>query len=58
VAFGGAAVAAAAGRAFTCVLADVGGARVVKCWGANAEGQLGRSTPGSAPSPTPDLVGG
>jgi hypothetical protein len=57
VAFGGSAVAASAGRAFTCVLADVGGARVVKCWGGNADGQLGRSTPSAAPSPTPELVG-
>jgi alpha-tubulin suppressor-like RCC1 family protein len=63
VAFGGSAVAASAGRAFTCVLADVGGARVVKCWGSNTDGQLGRTTPTTAPSqtpdpsPTPDLVG-
>ncbi len=54
--FGGVVLSAAAGRAFTCVLADVGGAPVVKCWGANADGQLGRATPSSAPSPTPELV--
>ncbi len=57
VAFGGPVVAASAGRAFTCALVDEGGARVVKCWGSNADGQLGRATPASAPSPTPDLVG-
>jgi alpha-tubulin suppressor-like RCC1 family protein len=55
--FGGVVLAASAGRAFTCALVDAGGAQVVKCWGANAAGQLGRATPASAPSPTPDLVG-
>ena len=58
VAFGGTSVAASAGRAFSCALIDLAGQRVVMCWGANAEGQLGRATPASAPSPTPDLVGG
>jgi hypothetical protein len=57
VAFGGPAIAASAGRAFTCALVDVGGAAVVKCWGGNADGQLGRSTPSSGPSPTPEPVG-
>jgi alpha-tubulin suppressor-like RCC1 family protein len=55
--FGGAVVAASAGRAFACALVDLAGPRVVMCWGANAEGQLGRATPASAPSFTPDLVG-
>ncbi len=57
VAFGGPVVAAAAGRAFTCALVGAAGQRVVMCWGANADGQLGRATLASAPSPTPDLVG-
>jgi serine/threonine-protein kinase len=55
--FGGAVLAASAGRAFSCALVDLAGQKVVMCWGANAEGQLGRATPASAPSPTPDLVG-
>jgi alpha-tubulin suppressor-like RCC1 family protein len=58
VGFGGPVLAASSGRAFTCALVDLPGARVVKCWGANADGQLGRATPAAAPSPTPDLVGG
>jgi alpha-tubulin suppressor-like RCC1 family protein len=57
VSFGGTVLAASAGRAFTCALVDQGGQLVVMCWGANAEGQLGRATPASAPSQTPDLVG-
>jgi Regulator of chromosome condensation (RCC1) repeat len=57
VSFGGTVLVASAGRAFSCALVDLGGARVVKCWGSNTDGQLGRSTPASGPSPTPDLVG-
>jgi hypothetical protein len=57
VSFGGTVLAASAGRAFTCALVDLGGQQVVMCWGDNAQGQLGRATLASAPSPTPDLVG-
>jgi hypothetical protein len=57
VSFGGPVVAASAGRAFSCALVDLAGASVVMCWGANAEGQLGRATTAAAPSQTPDLVG-
>lgn len=57
VSFGGAVLSASAGRAFTCALVDLAGSKVVKCWGSNADGQLGRSTPSSGPSPTPEPVG-
>jgi hypothetical protein len=55
--FGGPVLAASAGRAFSCALVDLAGQSVVMCWGANADGQLGRSTPSAAPSQTPELVG-
>ena len=59
LAFGGTVLAASAGRAFTCALVGSPGAQVVMCWGANADGQLGRDTaPAAAPSPTPLPVGG
>ena len=54
VGFGGPVLAASAGRAFTCALVGPAGQDVVKCWGVNADGQLGRVTPTTAPSPTPD----
>jgi alpha-tubulin suppressor-like RCC1 family protein len=57
IGFGGTVVAVSAGRAFTCALVEVGG-QVVKCWGINDAGQLGRATtPAASPSATPDLVG-
>jgi len=55
--FGGPVLAAAAGRAFSCALVDLAGQAVVMCWGANADGQLGRATPSSGPSQTPEMVG-
>jgi hypothetical protein len=53
VAFGGVAAAASAGRAFSCALVDVTGALVVKCWGSNTDGQLGRVTAPATSSATP-----
>jgi alpha-tubulin suppressor-like RCC1 family protein len=53
VAFGGTPVAASAGRAFSCALVDVTGALVVKCWGSNTDGQLGRVTAPATSSATP-----
>jgi hypothetical protein len=60
VSLGGAFVAASAGSDHTCVLVDEATAAparlAVRCWGRNAEGQLGRDT-GGLPSGTPDYAG-
>jgi len=53
---GGAPVALAAGQAHTCVLTQQVGGLELRCWGRNAEGQLGRATAGGAPDGTPVLV--
>jgi hypothetical protein len=54
-------VGGAMGLEHACALVDVAppsGTLVVKCWGRNAEGQLGRATsPAGAPAAIPDLVG-
>jgi alpha-tubulin suppressor-like RCC1 family protein len=55
--FGGPLVAASAGRAFSCALVGPADQQVVMCWGANADGQLGRTTVGGVSSQIPDLVG-
>lgn len=47
---GGLLVQAVAGFDHTCALVDEAGAPVVRCWGANESGQLGRDTQG-LPSP-------
>jgi hypothetical protein len=61
VAFGNGFVGGAAGLEHACALVDVAppsSTLVVKCWGRNAEGQLGRATaPAGSPSASPDLVG-
>ena len=62
VTFAGNVLSAAAGLEHACALVDLtptaGPTPVVKCWGRNAEGQLGRATsPAGAPSPTPEVVG-
>jgi hypothetical protein len=53
-----AATALAAGPAYTCALLDDGAAGAVRCWGANADGQLGDGTVVPRPSPVPVPLGG
>jgi alpha-tubulin suppressor-like RCC1 family protein len=62
VTFGGNIISAGAGLDHGCVLVDLTPTGtptpVVKCWGRNAEGQLGRSTnPAGSPDPSPLVVG-
>ncbi|MBK9517017.1 MAG: hypothetical protein IPO09_06600 [Anaeromyxobacter sp.] len=65
VSFGGNVAAASAGDDHACALVDLtpppaaSRTLVVKCWGRNAEGQLGRATvPAGAPDGAPGTVGG
>lgn len=53
---GGTPVALAAGQAHTCVLAQQVAGLELRCWGRNAEGQLGRPTAGGTPDGTAGLV--
>jgi alpha-tubulin suppressor-like RCC1 family protein len=58
---GGALVAITGGGAHTCALVDLAvapatGSLAIKCWGRNAEGQLGRITAGGAADGVPELA--